>query len=388
MNETFEQTPSPLSQRAWECFWLFLKIGATSFGGPAAHNAFIQHETVEKRQWLTREHFLDLLAATNLVPGPNSTEMAIHIGFVRAGWRGLLAGGLGFILPAFSISLALAWAYARFGSLPAVEAVFYGINPVVLAIILNALYRLGKTAIKNTFDVIAAGMCLAAALLGADEVLILLAAGAAGMLYYQRSAARAVLPLSLLLAHSAAPALLADANQRLAQLGLFFFKVGALLFGSGMVLFAFIQRDVVETFGWLSQQQLVDAIAVGQMTPGPVLSASTFIGYQIAGLPGALVATLGVFLPSFIIVSLMGPFIPRLRENALAKAFLKGVNLAVVALILAISLSLARNTLSDPVRLLIFAAALFALLRFKLDTLWVVLGGALAGLLRMLITGV
>jgi len=371
-------------KRAWESFFLFLKIGATSFGGPAASTAIIQHETVEKRKWLTHEHFLDLLAAVNLVPGPNSTEMAIHVGFTHAGWPGLILSGAAFIFPAFLISLALAWVYTRFGSLPQVSALFYGINPAVLAIILTACYRLWKSAVKGWVAALAAGVCFAASLLGVDEVIILLAAGAFGVLISGQALKLALLPLPLYLP-MAAPLLIEAASDKLVRMGLFFLKVGALLFGSGMVLFAFIQRDVVETFGWLSQQQLIDAIAVGQMTPGPVLSSATFIGYLVAGLPGALVATIGVFLPSFLIVAFLGFLIPRLQKNPLAKAFLKGVNLAVVALILSVCVSLARSAVIDLPSLLIFAVALLALLRFKVDAPWVVVGGALLGLARLLL---
>ena len=381
--------PRP-TQRLGELIALFLKLGTISFGGPAAHIALMEQEAVSRRQWLSRERFLDLLATTNLVPGPNAVEMAAHIGFVRAGWPGLVAGAVAVILPAFAISLALAWVYVRLGALPQVAALFYGINPAVLAIILAATYRLGRTAL-NEWRFLALGIvCLAAALLGVNEVLILLAAGAAGVALsavqwhwpWQAAGLLGCGPLAGLLFSP-------DAWQddRLVQLGLFFLKVGALLFGSGMVLFAFIQRDVVERLGWLTQQQLLDAIAVGQMTPGPVLSSATFIGYLVDGLPGAVVATAAVFLPAFLIVALVGPWIPRLRRSPAAQAFLRGVNAAVVALILAVGVALFRSAVVDIWTAAILLAGLVVLLRLRLDTVWLVLGGAACGLAHYLIVG-
>jgi chromate transporter len=369
---------------------LFLKLGAVSFGGPAAHIALMEQEVVRKRGWLDSDHFLDLLAATNLIPGPNATEMAIHIGYVRAGWPGLIAAGSAFILPAFLISLVLSWVYVRFGALPEGHALFYGINPVVMAIILVATYRLGKTALKGKVQVLLGVLAFGAALLGVNEVLILLGAGVMGILLYappawlqKRSSMAMVLPLASLL--YAVPKSWAWLDNRLMLLGLFFLKVGSLLFGSGMMLFAFIQRDVVVRYGWLSQQQLINAVAVGQMTPGPVLSSATFIGYLVSGWSGALVATVAVFLPSFIIVALMGPVIPRLRQSRIAQAFLKGVNAAVVALIMAVSLVLFRSAIVDGWTVIILAVGLIALLRFRVDTLWLVLGGAFLGLVRSLL---
>ena len=369
---------------------LFLKLGAISFGGPAAHVALMEQEVVRKRGWLDRDHFLDLLAATNLVPGPNATEMAIHIGYVHAGWPGLICAGAAFILPAFLISLALSWIYVRFGAMPEGKALFYGINPVVMAIILVATYRLGKTALKGKLQVLIGVLAFGAALLGANEVLILLVAGVAGILLYASPAwlkkgtsmALAIPVTSLIYTFPKAWGWLDD---RLVLLGLFFLKVGALLFGSGMVLFAFIQRDVVGRYGWLSQQQLLDAIAVGQMTPGPVLSSATFIGYLVSGWAGALVATFAVFFPSFIIVILIGPMIPRLRQSRTAQAFLKGVNAAVVALILAVSMALFRSAIVDGWTVIILVIGLVALLRFQVDTLWLVLGGAFLGLVHSLL---
>lgn len=366
---------------------LFLKLGTISFGGPAAHIALMEQETVSRRGWLSREHFLDLLAATNLVPGPNAVEMASHIGFVHAGWPGLVAGGVSFTLPAAFISLGLAWLYVRLGTLPQTAALFYGINPAVMAIILVATYRLGRSALRDGRTVALAVVCLAAALWGVNEVVLILTAGVVGILLHS--------PLRLsrwplwLLAWGLPPGLWAALppwlDSRLLRLGSFFLKVGSLLFGSGMVLFAFIQRDVVSRYGWLTQQQLLDAIAVGQMTPGPVLSSATFIGYLVAGLPGAVVSTLAVFAPSFLIVALVGPWIPRLRRAPAAQAFLRGVNAAVVALILAVAVALFRSAVVDVWTALILLAGLAALLKFRVDTLWLVLGGAIGGWIRYLV---
>lgn len=369
-----------LGHRLREVAGLFLKLGAISFGGPAAHIALMEQEVVCKRGWLTREHFLDLLAATNLVPGPNATEMAIHIGFVRAGWPGLLAGGVAFIIPAFLISLALSVIYVRFGRLPQGAALFYGINPAVVAIILTATYRLGQAALKDKRSIAVSAACLVAAMLGANEVVVLLAAGLTGVLMYAPPASGRFLALAINPGLALLPPAIALFDDRLIRLALFFLKVGALLFGSGMVLFAFIQRDIVVNYGWLTQQQLLDAIAVGQMTPGPVLSSATFIGYLVAGWPGAGVSTLAVFAPSFVIVALMGPWIPRLRQWPAAQAFLRGVNAAVVALILAVSLALFRAAIVDMWTAAILIAGLAALLRFRLDTFWLVLAGAAAGI--------
>jgi len=369
--------------RVIEVAALFFKLGAISFGGPAAHIALMEQEVVVKRGWLSREHFLDLLAATNLVPGPNATEMAIHIGFVHAGWPGLVAGGVAFIVPAFLISLALAIVYVRFGTLPQGAALFYGVNPAVMAIILTATYRLGRTAIRDKAAVALGVACLGAVMLGVNEVMVLLAAGVAGILIYASPRWPWLAALALSIGSPGAALTLAHyLDDRLVRLGLFFLKVGALIFGSGMVLFAFIQRDVVTGYGWLTLQQLLDAIAVGQMTPGPVLSSATFIGYLVAGAPGAVISTIAVFFPSFVIVALIGPWIPRLRQSPIAQAFLRGVNAAVVALILSVSLALFRSAVVDVWTALVVVVGWVALLRFKVNTLWLVMGGAVVGLAR------
>ena len=371
---------------------LFLKLGVLSFGGPAAHIALMEQEVVKKRNWLTREHFLDLLAAVNIIPGPNATEMAAHIGYVHAGWLGLIVGGFLFLLPGSIISLGLGVLYQRYGMLPQVSAMFSGITPVVMAVILFSTYRLGRTALTDIVSVLLFAASLASSLLGVNELVTLLASGALSLFVFSllrpdsgggSALMRAWVPFGFLM--PAVGSLLTTPNDRLFRLGLFFLKVGALLFGSGMVLFAFIQRDVVSRFGWLTQQQLIDAIAVGQMTPGPVLSAVTFIGYLVQGIPGAAVSTLAVFLPSFILVAVTGPWIPRLRSSAPVRAFLKGVNSAVVALILAIGIRLFGSVITDAWAVLILVVSVGALLSQRVDTAWLVPGGAAIGLLRHLL---
>ncbi len=366
---------------------LFLKLGMISFGGPAAHTALMEQEVVQKRKWITREMFLDILAATNLVPGPNSTEMAIHIGYLRAGWAGLVAAGMAFILPAFFVSLALSFIYTRYGSLPEGQALFYGINPVIIAIILSATYRLGKSAIRGKLQMVLGAAAFVAVMLGVNEILVLLAAGLIGILVYKAPKwlksgnllwnIAPFLPFAVHLFQT-----WFENPPKLVQLTLFFLKVGSLLFGSGMVLFAFIQQDVVERFGWLSQSQLIDAIAVGQMTPGPVLSSATFIGYLVADWKGAVLATTAVFLPSFVIVALMGPFMPLLRRSAAVQAFLKGVNAAVVALMLTVGVSLFQAAVTDLWTFLILIAGLVLVFRLKLDSTWLIAGGAVVGIVH------
>ncbi len=375
-----------LARRLGELGALFLKLGTISFGGPAGHVALMEHEFVHKRKWLSREYFLDLVAATNLVPGPNATEMAIHIGYLRAGWAGLLVSGAAFIVPAFLITLALAWAYVQYGALPQVGAILYGIKPAVVAIIVMAVWRLGRSALAGRTALVFFGLTLVGALLRVDDVLLMLAAGLLVAAWQERKR----LPwLGLLALGWSAPAssLSLDwtSGGRLGQIFLYFLKVGSVLYGSGLVLYAFIQRDVVAGFGWLTQQQLIDAIAAGQVTPGPVLSSATFIGYLIGGTMGAGVATLGVFLPSFIIVALTGPWIPRLRNWQAGKAFLQGATIAALALILKTGILLGSSALVDVWTVLIALASVVLLWRFKADAIWVIALGAVVGLLRLLL---
>jgi chromate transporter len=379
-------TSERLAPRIAELAWLFLKLGATAFGGPAAHVAMMDDEVVRRRRWLSREEFLDLLGATNLIPGPNSTEMAIHIGRRRAGWPGLLVAGAAFILPAALITLAIGWLYTSAGTLPRVQGILYGIKPVILVVIVQALWALGRTALKTRFLAAVAAAALAASFAGAHELLLLLAAGlvvAAERALLPRRGAIVLLP-GLALAPSGAGAVASVAATGAAPFGawplfLFFLKVGSVLFGSGYVLLAFLRADLVERFGWLTDAQLLDAVAVGQMTPGPVFTTATFVGYLLGGPWAAVVATLGIFLPAFFFVALSGPLIPRLRRSRLAGAILDGVNAASLALMAAVTLRLAPAALSDWPAALIALVAAFLLFRLRINSAWLVAGGAIAG---------
>jgi len=375
---------------------LFFKLGVIGFGGPAAHIAMMEDEVVNRRRWLTREHFLDLIGATNLIPGPNSTEMAIHVGYSTAGLPGLAVAGICFIFPAVLVTGIFAWIYMQFGTLPAFEPLLLGIQAAVLAIIAGALWRLGKKAVKQRYYLLIAALVVPLLLWGINEVIALLIGGILGAVWLRwRSQASdkgdrtltwllTGLNLSAILKPTAAiaTAISTQVTPSLLQLGLFFLKVGAVLFGSGYVLIAFLEGGLVENYGWLTQQQLLDAIAIGQFTPGPVLSTSTFIGYIIAGIPGAIVATIAIFLPSFAFVAVVNPFIPKLRESAWTGAFLDAVNVSALALMAVVTLRLAAVTLFDPfdlVAVIIAGLAFIATFRFKLNAAWIVLGGAILG---------
>jgi len=362
----------------------FLRLGLTAFGGPAAHIAMMEQEVVRRRAWLTREEFLDLLGAANLIPGPSSTEMAIFIGYRRAGWAGLILGGTCFILPAALIVVGCAWAYVRFGALPQVASVLYGVKPVVIAVILQALLGLGCTAVKDwTLGVIALGAA-AASFAGVNPLAILAAAGVLAIIA-RRSPGGALGGFGIAfsgIGTMAAPAAAVAAPASLSGLFAVFLKVGAVLFGSGYVLLAFLRADLVDHRHWLTESQLLDAVAVGQVTPGPVFTTATFIGYLLRGGTGALVATLGIFLPSFILVALSGPLIPRLRRSRAAGAFLDGVNVASLALMATVTWYLGRSALTDVVTVLLACASAFLLLKFRLNSAWLVLAGALVGVGR------
>ena len=368
---------------------LFLKLGTIGFGGPAAHIAMQRDEVVGRRGWLTEQEFLDLLGATNFIPGPNSTEMAIHIGYRRAGWPGLLVAGICFITPAALIVLALAWLYVGYGQTPTATSVLYGIKPVVVAIIAVAIYQLGRTAIKGVLFVLVGLAVFVLALAGVNELALL--AGAALLVAVVANRARlrrppgtlAVLPLAL-----SAPALLAQAGAadrvELPRLFWEFLKFGSVVFGSGYVLLAFLHGDLVDRLGWLTDQQLADAITVGQLTPGPVFTTATFIGYLLAGLPGAAVATIGIFGPSFVLVAATNPLVARVRRSSWAGSLLDGVNIAAVGLMAAVTLALGRAALVDPLTVALAVAALVVLVRWKLNSAWLITAGAAVGVLHLL----
>jgi chromate transporter len=368
----------------WEIAVSFLRLGTTAFGGPAAHIAMMEEEFVRRRRWLPRQDFLDMLGASNLVPGPSSTEMAIHIGHQRAGWRGLIIAGVCFILPAMLIVMGCAWAYTVYGSLPQVQSVLYGVKPVIIAVVINALWGLARTAVKTTFLGAIGLLAIAAALASGNVLTILLAAGF-GALLRERIKERIIctspmaLPIVTSLLGSTVPVAAAAAPISLWVLLLIFLKFGAVIFGSGYVLLAFLQADLVSRLHWLTQDQLLDAVAIGQVTPGPVFTTATFIGYLLDGAPGALVATAGIFLPGFLFVAASRPLIPRIRSSKTAGAFLDGVNVGAVALMVAVSWQLGRAAVIDFVTGGIAALSAAALLYFRINSAWLIFAGGLVG---------
>jgi chromate transporter len=369
---------------------LFLRLGTLSMGGPAAHIAMMEDEVVRRRRWMTHERFLDMLGVCNLIPGPNSTEMAIHVGHLRAGFAGLVVAGACFIMPAAAIVLAIAWMYVRFGTMPQAVGLLYGIKPVIIAVVLQALWGLGRTAIKTRMLAALAIVSLAAALLDVNDMIVLLGGGIvmiAIRAFEDPAGARATLaaiPTAAARATGAKGAAFAATIVAvpfsLVTLFLFFLKVGAVLFGSGYVLLAFLRTDLVDRLRWLTEAQLLDAVAVGQITPGPVFTTATFIGYLLGGFRGAVVATVGIFLPSFFFVSISGPLIPHLRRSPLAGAFLDGVNVGAWALMAAVTVFLARAAIVDVTSLVLAAVSAFLLIRYRLNSAWLVLGGGLVGL--------
>lgn len=359
---------------------LFGRLGCTAFGGPAAHIAMMEEEVVRRRGWMTRERFLDLLGATNLIPGPNSTELAIHIGHARCGWAGLLVAGACFILPAVAIVSVIAWAYVRYGTLPELSGVLYGLKPVMIAIVAQALWQLGRTALKTWFLGVIGAAALVASLAGINELAILGAAGAVVAIRrveLRRMGASAWLPLPFLGAGTATK--IATVSVGLWPLFALFVKVGSVLFGSGYVLLAFLRGDLVERLHWVTESQLLDAIAVGQITPGPVFTTATFVGYLVSGAGGAAVATVGIFLPAFVFVAISGPLIPRIRGSKIAGAVLDGVNVASLALMAAVALQLGRSAIIDVPTALLAAIGAAVLIRYRPSTVWLVLGGAVVG---------
>jgi chromate transporter len=378
----------------------FLRLGTVAFGGPAGHIAMMEDELVRRRKWLTREKFLDLLGASNLIPGPSSSELAIHIGYLRGGLAGLVAAGLCFLLPAAFMVGLLACVYLRFGKLPATEAVLYGVKPVVIAVVLQALWRLGRTAVKTRLLAVTGLACLALAFLNLPPILLLALAGLAIVVVrHMQTARQGEKPISLAffsrlrlsglkafftgnsaMAGATGTAAAVAAPFSLGSLFLVFLKLGAVVFGSGYVLLAFLRTDLVVHRHWLTDPQLVDAIAVGQVTPGPVFTTATFIGYLLGRTRGAIVATIGIFLPAFLLVGASGPLIPRIRQSKLAGAFLDGVIVASLGLMAEVTWQLARASLVDAATVLIGAASALALLRFRTNSAWLVLAGALVGL--------
>jgi chromate transporter len=359
---------------------LFFRLGTTAFGGPAAHIAMMEHEMVRRRRWVTRERFLDLLGATSLIPGPNSTEMAIYLGHLASGWVGLVVAGLCFIVPASLLTLALAWAYVHFGSRPQAAGLLYGVKPVIIAVVVQALWGLGRTALKTIPLGLLAAVAVVAAAGGVNQLVVLVAAGAAAVIMQsvvaagrpQRFQSNGIVPIAATAAATVTPF-------SVVGLFLFFVKVGAILYGSGYVLLAFLRADLVDHWHWLTDRQLLDAVAVGQITPGPVFTTATFVGYLLGGMPGAVVATIGIFLPSFVFVAISGPLVPRLRRSPIAGTFLDGVNVGALALMASVTLSLTRAAIVDLPTALLAAVSAILLLWWRVNSAWLVLGGALVG---------
>jgi chromate transporter len=379
--------PEQKRQRLIELATVFLRLGTIAFGGPAAHIAMMDDEVVKRRRWLSRENLLDLIGVTNLLPGPNSTELAIHIGYERAGWRGLFIAGSCFILPAMLIVWALAAVYDRYQTVPQLQWLLYGIKPVIIAIVLQALWKLGKKAAKDTPTTIAGILAIAAYLAGLNEILLLLLLGIAVMLVKnwqrQRTTGVFLLPISGVLAQAGGAT--AAASISWVSVFLFFLKIGCVLYGSGYVLLAFLQRDLVDRNQWLTSDQLLDAIAIGQFTPGPVFTTATFVGYLLAGNVGAIAGTIGIFLPAFLLVWLVNPLVPKLRQSPWASGFLDGVNAASLGLMAGVTYTLGRAALVDWLTIVVAIVSAIVVFRFKLNSAWLVLAGGAIGLVAHLL---
>jgi chromate transporter len=384
--------------------FFFLRLGITAFGGPAAHIAIMEDELVRRRKWLSREKFLDLLGASSLIPGPSSSELAIHIGYLRAGWAGLLVGGVCFIFPAAILVGIISGAYVRFGHLPAVSALLYGVKPVVIAVILQALWGLGRTAVKSWVLAIAGLLCVALSFAQVNVLVILFGMGAILASIHALSRNRTAnqktkvalsfisvwrgmrTGLARILPWAGATGA-ATAIPGMWPLFLVFLKIGSIVFGSGYVLLAFLRADLVVHRAWVTDAQLVDAVAIGQVTPGPVFTTATFLGYLLRGPLGALVATVGIFLPAFILVAASGPLIPLIRRSSTAAAFLDGVNVASLALMAAVSYQLGRSAITDWLTAGLAVVGAVLLVRFRINSAWLVLGGAIVGIAARMLRG-
>ena len=375
-----------------EVVGLFLKLGCIAFGGPAAHIALFREEVVTRRRWVTEERFLDLLGMTNLIPGPNSTEMAIHLGYIRAGWPGLVAGGVCFVVPAMLLVWGLAWAYVRYGAQPQVTWLLYGIKPVIIAVVVQAVWGLLRTAVKGPLLAAVGVAVLALYLAGVNEIALLFAGGLVMLLARSVAARRAAVgavPIAALLGSAAAVSAQAAvvASASLTTLFFVFLKIGSVLYGSGYVLLAFLRSDFVDRLGWLTDRQLLDAVAIGQFTPGPVLTTATFVGYLVGGGPGAVLATVGIFLPGFMFVAASHPLLPRIRASRWTAAILDGVNVAALGLMAGVAWELGRAAIVDVVTAVLAVAAAILLIRFKTTSVWLILGGGAVGIAYRLLAG-
>ncbi len=366
---------------------LFLRLGATAFGGPAAHIGMMHDEVVKRRKWLSDQQFLDLVGATNLIPGPNSTEMAMHVGYLRAGWRGLILGGMCFVVPAVLIVIGLAWAYVKFGTTPQAEWLLYGIKPVVIAVIGQALWNLGRKAVTNTLLAVVGVSTVILYFVGINEIALLFLGGVLVMLIvnwrriFGRLTSFLIFPLSV-------GTVVSEGATAFSQTTLFLnlLKIGAVWYGSGYVLLAFLRADFVERLHWLTDQQLIDAVAIGQVTPGPLLTAATFIGYLLGGPTAAISATIAICLPSFVLVAISNPLIPRIRKSKVAGSLLDGVNVASLGLMAAVTWQLGQASLIDPTTIILALVAMAALLRFRLNSVWLIAAGGVVGLIRALVS--
>lgn len=362
---------SEKKNRLYEIFKVFFRLGITAFGGPAAHIGMMDEEIIEKRKWISREKFMDLIGATNLIPGPNSTELAIFLGLERGGGLGLLIAGASFIFPAMVIILIFAIVYVKFGTIPQISSILYGIKPVIMAIIIHALYRLGKSVIKNKTSVLLAIGILGLYFLGIKEIALLLISAALMLFISNFKSIKdkfhsiSVIPLSLLF--------------------LIFLKIGAVLYGSGYVLLAFLEAEFIDKYGLLTMEQLLDAIAIGQFTPGPVFTTATFIGYLLKGIPGAILATIGIFIPSFLVVWTINPIIPKLRKSKIMGAMLDGVNVGSLVLMTTVSLKLGLASLINPLTIIMFIISFLILMKYKINSAWLIIAGGTIGWISSLI---
>jgi chromate transporter len=388
-NEFYTLDKSEQKLRLKEIASVFLRLGTTAFGGPAAHVAMMEDEIVKKRKWLNKEKFLDLYGATNLIPGPNSTELAIHLGYERAGWLGLILAGACFILPAMLIVLAFAIMYVRYGTLPEVSNILYGIKPVIIAIVVQALIRLGQSALKNKTTALVGMAVIILSFLGVNEILLLALAGLFMFVITNTPKLKkanlysffpALLSFAVLV-----PSQLQKSGMSASRIFLSFLKIGSVLYGSGYVLIAFLESEFVERLGVLSSKQILDAVAVGQFTPGPVFTTATFIGYLIQGTPGAIAATIGIFLPAFVLVGLLNPFVPKLRSSKTVSNILDGINVASWGLMAVVSFKLGLSAIIDTPTAILAAASLFVVFKYKINSAWIVLFGGIAGLVISLI---
>jgi chromate transporter len=384
--QSTEETTAPLRSSTSEVAKLFLKLGTVAFGGPAAHVAMMHDEISRRRRWVSEERFLDLLGAAHLIPGPSSTELAIYLGYERAGWKGLVLGGVCFILPAMFMVLAIAWAYVAYGATPQADWLLYGIKPVIVTIIVYALWGLFKTAVKGPLLALAGILVVGLYLMGFNPIALLFGVGVLVTLIQNAShvgrrqgsgimSFLSAVPVSVGAAASATPA-----GFSLATLFMTFLKLGFVVFGSGYVLLAFLRSDLVHHLAWLTDQQILDAVAVGQFTPGPVFTTATFIGYILGGIPGAILATVGIFLPSFIFVAAVFPVVGMVRRSPWASGFLDGVNVGALGLMAGVTWQLGRAALVDGFTIVMAALALVLVFRFRINSAWLVLGGGILGL--------